>query len=407
MYPAQTLASTGSVLRQLGYKVMAMDMAAWQGTPDLAAKVVRSRKWCAVMVFISHVTLEYDLNFARLLRQLTPCPPTVLLGPATRFLKPELDRSPADAAILGEPEKTLLEAHESIFSVTADGGPLLFFGDGEEGFVEDLESLPFPAWDLVPPGKGAFLTVYGSKGCPRRCTYCPYVVAQGRRVRARSVERVIQEIEWLVESFSINRIMFRDIAFARDGEWVESFCRALIKKKLRLRWECESHPMDFHPDLLGLMKQAGCIEIKVGLETAHRGLLQEWARVGSSEEAGAYLAHVAGIQETCRRIGVRCHLFLMVGVPGQGEESAQITFSYLQRLHPELVNVKLFHPYPGIAMEGNASDQQEATIQSQLLRSCQVPAQNGQSRFFPRTFNSLLRKHSLRTNYSNEVKQNR
>jgi len=396
LYPAHTLASIAAVLGQVGYKVMVMDMPAWQGTPLMAARVVESRRWHGVLVYISYATLEHDLNFARFLRQTTPRLPIVLAGPAARFLPVDLPGLPADAVILGEPEKVLLEADESVFSgITRESA--IFVGDGEDGFVDNLDSLPFPAWDLVPPGKGGFLTVYLSKGCPRRCSYCPYVLAQGGRIRARSLERVVQEIQWLAQGLSVNRVMFRDIAFARDGERVEALCRALIQKKLRVRWECESNPMDFKPELLELMHRAGCTEIKIGLETAHSGLLQAWGKAGSSEDAGDYLSHVAGLLETCRRIGMRCHLFLMVGAPGQNRDSINATLSYLRQVRPHMVNVKVFYPYPGIALEGATPDPRDTSIFSQLLRNCQAPAQNGQGKRFLPFSGDLLRKHTVPT----------
>jgi radical SAM superfamily enzyme YgiQ (UPF0313 family) len=357
---------------------MVMDMVAWQGTPHLVGKVMETGRWHAVVIFVSHVTLEHDLNLARFLRQRADCPPLVLMGPVAHSLETAPDGVPADVVILGEPEKVLLEAHESVFSTTKREAPR-FVGAGGDGLIEDLDGLPFPAWDLVPPGKGGFLTVYSSKGCGRHCAYCPYIVAQGNRVRSRSLEGVIQEIEWLTKSFSIRRVVFRDIAFAAHNDRVEALCQALIKKKLALRWECESHPMDFRPGLLDLMKKAGCTEIKVGLETAHPRLLQEWGRVGSPEEAEEYLVRVAQLLEACKRTGLRCHVFLMVGAPGQGRESLQATLSYLLNVRPQLINVKLFHPYPGIAMatsSAESADPGEAHIFAQRLQSCQAPAKH-------------------------------
>lgn len=383
-YPAHTLASIAAVLRRLGYGVMVMDMAAWQGAPLLAAKLIKTGRWDSVIVFVSHATLEYDLDFTRFLRRVGGCPPITLVGPATRSLPPDLIGVPAEAVVLGEPEKAMLEFHERMLERGDRSIPTLIRSSGC-GFVEDLDSLPFPAWDLVPPGKGGFLTIFGSKGCDRRCAYCPYVVAQGGRLRTRSVDSVLEEIHWLTESFSTRRVMFRDIVFARDASRVEAFCSALLgNKRTSLQWECESHPFDFRAESLALMKRAGCVEIKMGLESAHPGLLRRWGRVESAHEAGVYLDHVADILETSRRVGIRCHLFLMVGAPGQTQESIQATLSYLRPIRPTLLNVKLFQAYPGISLTGGAGDPRDAAVFSQLLRSCQAPASSVQARsFFP------------------------
>lgn len=377
LYPSQTLASTAAVLRWLGYSTMVLDMAAWQATPLLPARLVKTGRWDSVIISVSHVMADYDLRFSQFLRQVAGCPPITLIGPATSSLRPDLGGIPADTVVIGEPESVLLESHERILLRSGESAPALVRSAGS-GFLDDLDSLPFPAWDLVPPGKGGFLTIFGSKGCDRRCAYCPYVIAQGSRVRTRSVDSIVDEMEWLSRTFSTRRVMFRDIAFARDSGRIEDLCSSILRRKgLALRWECESHPFDFQPKLLALMKRAGCAEIKTGLETAQADLLYGWGRVGSMDQAGAYLDHVAGILKSAGEIGVRCHLFLMVGAPGQGQESIQTTLNYLRPLNPGLLNVKRFQTYPGISLKGRPGDPQDATVFSQLLRSCQSTATAG------------------------------
>ncbi len=388
LYPAHTLASVASVLRQAGYRAMVLDMASWQATPLLPARIIKTQNWDSVIIFMSHVTMEYDLEFARFLRQLSGCPPITLVGPATRNLPPDLGGVPADTIILGEPEDALSEGRDQLLSWSEKGIPVIIRGPGC-GLVEELDTIPYPAWDLVPSGKGGFLTVFGSKGCDRRCGYCPYVIAQGDRLRARSVDSIVEEVDWLAENFPVRRVMFRDIVFARDDERVVALCEKLLKpKRPAIQWECESHPLDFRPELLTLMRRAGCVEIKMGLETAHVDLLQRWSRVGTPDEAGIYLDRVASILQTCSRIGMRCRLFLMVGVPGQTQESVQATLSYLSSVRPRMVSVKTFHPYPGISMTGDPGDPGDASVFSQLLQSCQAPVSNGQSMSF---FHSFLR----------------
>ncbi|MDP2728630.1 MAG: radical SAM protein, partial [Dehalococcoidia bacterium] len=150
---------------------------------------------------------------------------------------------------------------------------------------------------------------------------------------------------------------------------------------------CESHPLDFQPELLKLMKKAGCTEIKVGLETTHPGLLQEWGRVACAEEAEQYLARVAALVQICRELEVRCHLFLMVGVPGQTKETLRATHDYLAKVCPPSINVKFFHPYGGIALPGAAAQglgAQEAVDFSRRLQDCQTPLDHKRRRFhFP------------------------
>ena len=119
---------------------------------------------------------------------------------------------------------------------------------------------------------------------------------------------------------------------------------------MRLNWECESRPEHFDEPLLRLMKRAGCEGIKVGVETVSEELLHSLARLEPEQEAEIYREHVEELVRVCREIGLRCRLFVMLGLPGQDQAALDETLRWLERIGPDVLNVKVFHAYPGIRL---------------------------------------------------------
>jgi len=347
LYPPHTLAVVAGSLRDAGCPVRASDLVVEESLPNLADAD-------AVGVFVSYATLDNDLTFLTNLQKRISAM-LVAFGPAMRFVGEEvLARTPVDAVLVGEAEAFFVAALGHLCSVDSPA-PRLWTADefsearcDERGFVRDLDALPFPAWDLLPHGRYPLLTVMGSRGCPDQCVYCPYAAAQGHCFRTRSVASVLAELAWLDEGFRPRRVVFRDPVFAHDRGRVVDLCEGMLERELHLHWECESRPEHFDAGLLQLMKRAGCQWVKVGLETTDKVLLQRLKRVDSTEEAAAYVQHVADVVQTCNQIGLPCRLFVMAGLPGQNQATAEDTARFAERIRPAALNVKLFEGYPGI-----------------------------------------------------------
>lgn len=363
LYPPQTLATAAASLRDAGYQVRAFDAVIEELAPDVADADV-------IGIFISYASLATDLAFIKTLRNQVSAK-LIAFGPAVRFVSEEvLACTSVDAVLVGEAEGFFAAALRYLDGKPDSSRPQALTPESvqapccdAQGFVRDLDTLPFPAWDLLPHEKYKLLTALSSRGCPDRCAYCPYAAAQGHRFRARSAESVEAELAWLSEHFHPARLVFRDPVFAHNRERVVEICTGILRRGLRLRWECESRPEHFDADLLRLMQRAGCQWIKIGLETTDEKLLQRLRRVGSAEEATAYLQHIADVVRVCDEIGLHCRLFVMAGLPGQDVAMAQRTRRFVEQLQPAALNVKLFDRYPGIDLEVVAGGDSEAQIE--------------------------------------------
>lgn len=365
LYPPHTLASVAASLRQAGHLVRVLDLVV--GAPDAEAMQAD-----VIGILVSWATLKNDLDFIADLRAQTPAR-ILVFGSSMRFIAARVaEASSVDAVLVGEAEGCCVESVELIRAAHSNA-PRILTNDAVRaarcdagGWVTDLDTLPFPAWDLVPISKYPLMSVFASKGCPDGCVYCPYAAAQGHRLRVRSVDRVMEEVTWLAKGFAPERLVFRDPVFAYQRERVVDLCERLLRSGLSLRWECESRPEHFDAELLALMHRAGCTWVKVGLETTDPRVLADLHRIDSPEQGEEYLRRAAELIETCRQIGLGCRLFVMSGLHGQDSVSARHTANWVASTHPTALNVKELEPYPGTAesTEPNDTEQQTAILLS-------------------------------------------
>ncbi len=350
-YPLHMLAIAAAVLRSAGREVALLDAVAegW-GTADVLARVP-PRAVAAVQ--ISHATREADVTFLAQLREERPDVRRLLIGPAAAdqtWLGDEL----GEAVLAGEPELALPAAVQAV----ADGarGILTPTGLGVPGYdrhgrVIDLDALPFPAWEYVPWQVYGFLSLFSSRGCPAGCRYCPYVLGWGDRFRARSVDRVLDEMRWLAERFAPPRLIFRDPVFARERDRVIALCQGIRQAGLSLAWECESRPEHFDRELLAEMRAAGCTTVKIGVESTDPDLLVAVGRVANVDEAERYVQHAAEVARAAVEVGLICRIYVMTGLPGETEAAVRRTARFLRGLPRAVrVYVRPFIWYPGLAL---------------------------------------------------------
>ena len=207
-YPPQTIAQAAAVLRQEDWLVRALDAVGegWRLQETLQAWPTET---AVCGVFVSYDTLQTDLDFLAALKREKPGAPIIAFGPATRYIQDALKQSGIAGILLGEAERSfgaaaleLMRRGQTGDTLVLSAASLGLAGYAAEGLLRDLDSLPYPAWDLLPVSRYRFLTVLSSRGCGDPCRFCPYVAAQGARFRARSPESIVGELAWLQKTFA-------------------------------------------------------------------------------------------------------------------------------------------------------------------------------------------------------------
>lgn len=200
----------------------------------------------------------------------------------------------ADLVIMHEGEKTLAEVANFLKSGSEfdEINGIVYKRDGriiknaERAFIENLDEIPFPAWELLPMERYDYplhvvgkrrLPIIASRGCPFNCTYCVSPSMWKHRVRWRSPQNVVMEMEKSIREFGIDQFHFWDDNFLLDPSCIEELCREIIKKRLKIRWVALTRTEHINKNykILNLMKAAGCVGIEIGIESPNVTTLSE------------------------------------------------------------------------------------------------------------------------------------
>jgi radical SAM superfamily enzyme YgiQ (UPF0313 family) len=229
-----------------------------------------------------------------------------------------------------------------------------------EGIIEasppgDLDALPEPRRDRMAMNVYAAageelcgfnyrtLGVITSRGCPFRCEYC--INSQREtQLRFHSADRVVEEIQYLVDRYNIESIAFYDELMATHIDRFREICEKFIETGLnKLKWECQVHARRIRPDLVPLMKRAGCLQVNIGFESGSQRLLDRMQKDCTVEinEAAARMV---------REAGIRVRGSFIVGTPGETEEDVRLTEQFIKRAKIDFASVHYLTPYPGTAL---------------------------------------------------------
>lgn len=375
-YPPHTVATVAAALGAAGYEVRAIDAVVLDYDVGHCVGKTLATQAALIGVFVSWATREADRLFLASLRAAhSGSAPIVAFGVSVHHMHEALDNG--DHLLEGEPELAfpalctrLLQDSASVPQVVS---PAEMDAPGyyARGLLIDLDALPIPAWDCFPIERYPYLSILSSRGCEESCSWCPYVVAQGRRFRACSPDRVLAELREVVRLYQPKRVVFRDPAFAFDRDRVAQMCHLIINDPFlrsgrTLKWECESHPQHLNRRLLGLMSAAGCVGIKVGLETTGGSVLHGQGRIAQEDETSDYLAGVTSLARTCAWLGIACRLYVLAGLPGQTLAMARDTAEFVRTLRPDSLSVKAVKRYPGLRPVDAAQSPSKEEVRAQV-----------------------------------------
>ena len=360
-------AYSAALLRMEGFDVEILDGQVRDLDVDPLLHEVANIQPDVVVSRISLPSFRQDLGLLAKVRETVPN--VLLVGWGTLCtVKPReaLSCGPLDVAIRGELELSILKLMKQLRA----GKPL----DGVEGIsakqhdrilvnpphppIKDLDVLPTPAYDLLdmgrylikeerffPEGGGGrltrFFSIYSSRGCPFNCMYCPYSLGFGSLWRGMSPRRTVDEIERLVEEYGVQGIWFRDQVFSMDIPRAMKICDELIRRRLEVRWTCETRADRLSRTLVRKMKEAGCVWINLGVETGDPKLLR---RVG---KRGGSLKTIEKAFKITREVGIRRRAFILIGLPGETWQSIKRTRRFIEKISPDAITVDIVTPYPG------------------------------------------------------------
>jgi len=350
-----------SMLRRAGHRVRIIDGEVEQiGHDDLAAIVASERP---DFFGITSTTAQATRAFALAQAVKAKAPETfVALGGPHASSLPERSMQECDAldaVVFGEGERTILEimgrlaARESLEGVhgTAYRGPGGIVVNASRELIEDLDTIPFPAWDLIPMQKYVastwfpnkvkqYTNVFTSRGCPYGCTFCGAKTTWTRKFRARSPENVVAEMEEVYKRFGIPNFFISDDLFTLKRTRVMEICTLILEKQLPLTWTCLSRVNTIDAEMLALMKKAGCYLISYGLESGSQEVLDKLDK-GTTVEQG-----IKAVEMT-KAAGIKVFGSFMIGSPGETPETVEATIRLIRKMKLDEVGLGVTTAYPG------------------------------------------------------------
>ncbi|MDD5560776.1 MAG: radical SAM protein [Candidatus Omnitrophica bacterium] len=264
-----------------------------------------------------------------------------------------------DIVVFGEPEITVFEIIKSfaekkqLSSVKGIYYRLKgqIFNTEARDLLKELDSLPFPARDLLPnslyfsPYSSGVTALQATRGCPGQCIFCDSHLINGRQYRARNPSRVVDEIQECVTKLGIKYFAIIDHTFTVKREFVEEICDGIIQRGLhrRIRWASNTRVDMLNERLVSLMKRAGCIQIGIGIESGSNrklALLQKDITESQIKEA---------IQRI-KRNGIVAMGYAIIGFPGDTKASIEETKEKIFDFNPHILQLSFATPLPGSAL---------------------------------------------------------
>lgn len=360
--PSFGLLCLAAVARQAGATVKVVEASARGLDPDSTLQEVLAFSPDCIGFTATTSGIHAVGGLAARLKTLLPRVLTVIGGcHATALPEETLETFPGfDLAVLGEGEETLREILARL--VSGDRLPANIAGTAiREGaairrlparpLMVNLDALPLPAWDLLEGFPGLFrpspsrirrwpcASIVLTRGCPNQCVFCDRSVF-GNHCRAYSPEYAVRLVRDLYDRHGVRELLIEDDTFVIVKARVREFCERIIDQKLRLSWSCLGRADRVDPDLLRLMRRAGCWQISYGIESGDPEILK-------SMHKRLDLDQIRQAVRWSREAGLRTKGFFIVGFPGETPASLECTRRFACSLPLDDISVMQMTPFPG------------------------------------------------------------
>ncbi len=334
---------------------------------------------------VSSRSYRESVRIMRIYKDLYPNTPIVYGGPHVSMVKAAaLEREPMiDYIVIGEGEITF---HELVSLIREKGectepdalGRIdgLIWRRGEEIIVNrsrqqiiDLDQIPYPAFDLFPvrryPSQYPLTT---SRGCPFSCTFCTVVSLWGsRKYRVHSPKRIVDEIEYRVNTYGSRPVLIHDDAFNIRLERMNDICREMLRRNVRIPFGVRG----FRVDILNkasaeLLREAGCTNVGIGIECANNDMLKRIKKCTTVEVMDKGITML-------RRVGIHVGGQFMIGNPGETNDTVRDSLEFARNTDLSSSTFTMAIPFPGTPLWEYANRHGRFLVEKDVTNFDDVP----------------------------------
>ncbi len=294
---------------------------------------------------------------------------TIVGGPEPGAYALEYLQAGADFVVFGEGELTMQDLLEAFRAGAVDACsniPGLAYLDEagvmhetpQRAQIPDLDSQPWPARHAIDVGryvktwrdahgKGSvnFIT---ARGCPYKCRWCSHQVF-GQTHRRRDPLLVVDEVEFLLETYSPDMVWVSDDVFTINHKWIRDYTAEMRRRGLHIPFECISRADRLNAEMLDLLAELGCFRVWIGSESGSQRILDAMDR-------GVKVEQVQQAVALTRERGIESGMFLMWGYEGEELDDIEATIKHVSVSQPDIFFTTVSYPIKGTPYYNKVSD---------------------------------------------------
>lgn len=343
------------------HKIKLVDAPAWGWGRDEVLHDVEKFKPDILVIDSSFPSLNNDIEVAEFIKKHYECKNVLVGPPGSQFADKILSSDGIDIVTRYEYDFTLrelsevLEESDDISCVNGvsyvEDGKVHHNPERDMSCSEDLDSIPFVSkvykefLNIRDYFLGSSLypevQIFTGRGCPFHCTFCSWPqTLMGRKYRVRSIENVLDELEWIEKNLpEVKEVFFEDDTFTVDKKRVRDFCVQYRERDLRVTWACNARVgLDY--ETMSEMKMANCRLLITGFESGNDEILKNIRK-------GITVDEIRQFASDARRAGILVHGDFIIGLPGETHETIENTKRLIREIKPEILQVSVASPFPG------------------------------------------------------------
>lgn len=364
-----SLCYIAALMEKNGKKVKVFDGRLSQNLEEEFSNLLDKNNFDVIGFSTVTPSITSTMRLAALAKQKNPCIITIIGGAHPTLVGPKVleQFQDIDIAVFGEGEQTVIELLQNL----EEKKPLekvcgiAFRKDskivqtGKRELIKDLDALPYPAYHMVDllkygtnPGlffEKPIIAIITSRGCPFDCNFCADTLIWQGKVRFRSAQKVVDEMQLLVKEYGVKEIKFFDDTFTINRKRAVEICNEILKRKLNVIWRCASRVDAVDLELLKLMKKSGCCSISFGLESGSDEILKRMNKRTTTQQGRVAV-------KLAKQAGLYVNGLFMLNYPGDTIETTEQTIRFSRELDLDYAGFNLVIPHFGTKMYKEIKD---------------------------------------------------
>jgi radical SAM superfamily enzyme YgiQ (UPF0313 family) len=300
------------------------------------------------------MTFTEDCGVISNAKKINPKIKSIIFGSHPTFMPKESLAKPIDFIVMKEPEFAIRDLVNALDKGGWEEVKGIGFKKGKKKIINpdygfaDINELPIPDRSMLPKDvdyfnplvkKIPYTTMITSRGCPALCTFCTVPTFYGNKIRARSEELVLKELE-IIKELGYKEVWIRDETFTVYKQRNHNILNEMMKRKLGLSWMCNARVGTVDKDTMALMKKAGCHMIKFGVESGVQEILD-------NVKKGVQVSKTIETFRWAHEVGIDTHAHMMLGMPGETKDTIEKSIAFAKQIDPNTVSFGICTPYAG------------------------------------------------------------